>query len=79
MNTPFNLKEATKGKPVIQRNGMAATIVGELNGDLVVDMWVLEDDGYGIIEKIEIRTTVGMDGRHNPALGETDCDLFMVS
>ncbi len=77
--TPFNLEAATTGKPVIQRNGMGATVVGELNGDLVVDMWVLEDDGYGSFEKTEIRTIIGADGRYNPIRGETDCDLFMVA
>lgn len=76
---PFNFEAATAGKPIVQRNGMEAVIVGELNGDLIVDMLVLEDDGYGILDKVEIRTIIGADGRCNPALGETDCDLFMVS
>ena len=75
----FNYQAAISGSRVIQRNGMEALIVGKLNGELVVDLRVTEDDGYGVLTETELRTTVGLDGRYNKIVGYSNCDLFMVA
>lgn len=42
--SPFNARKALAGAPVIQRNGMAATVVGTLDGRIIVDMQVIDYD-----------------------------------
>lgn len=77
--TPFDINAALEGKPVMQRNGMKACVIGIIGGKVIVDLMVLEDvngDG-GEIAETEIRTSVDTSGRYRPQLGESPCDLVM--
>lgn len=76
---PFDPQKALGGAPIVQRNGMAARVVGSLDGRVVVDMQVMEHDSTpGENRIVEIRESIESSGRFNPELGETECDLFMV-
>lgn len=78
--TPFDLAAALLGEPVVQRNGMAAEVVGVLDNEVVVDLLVLSENGTGSeISEVEIRTTTDAQGRYKPEQGQTPCDLFMAA